>query len=293
VFRWAGAALAGLVVVGAAAWFSGGAPSRFSPEAQRVARYLDYDSGHDQYRFGTCFLTGFDWAWTQFDQRVCLADVPGKPALLVLGDSHAAHLWWGLNTVYADANVMQATSSGCKPVLTQRPRQYPGCARLMAYMLRDFLPVHHVDAVVLEARWDEGDLDSLSATLQWLRDHQTPVILLGPMLQYDAPLPRLLAVSIRDGDPNVPRAHRVPSFWRLDQQMQALARDVWKVPYVSMIRLLCEGERCREYAAPEVPLQLDYGHLTEEGSVLVARRLRDRCALRVPERNRSCQPTSD
>jgi hypothetical protein len=246
-----------------------------------VAGYLDDDSGHDRYRFGKCFMAAFDWELTEFDARTCLAEAPGKPTFVVLGDSHAAHLWWGLNAVYPDANVMQATSVGCKPVLTQRPRQYPGCSRLMAHMLRDFLPRHHVDSVLLGAHWDEGDLDSLSSTLQWLRDHHTTVILLGPMLQYDSPLPRLLAVSIRDRDPNVPRVHRVAGFWRLDERMAALARDAWKVPYVSMIRLLCDGDRCTEYAAPQVPLQADYGHLTEEGSVFVARKLRDSGALRA------------
>jgi peptidoglycan/LPS O-acetylase OafA/YrhL len=280
LFRYAGVAVAGMAILGAIALWSNGLANRFSPEAQGVARYLEVETGHNQYRNGTCFMAVADWDLGQFDSRDCLPDAAGKATYLILGDSHAAHLWWGMNLVYPDANVMQATSVGCKPVLEQRPRQFPGCTRLMSYMLEKYLPTHHVDTVILEARWESDDLPSLSRTLDWLRSQHVHVVLLGPMLQYDAPLPRLLAMGIRQHDPLLPRVHRVMAFSALDVQMAGLARSDWRVPYVSMIDLLCEGDDCLQYAAPGIPLLSDYGHLTEEGSTLVARKLREGGRLR-------------
>jgi peptidoglycan/LPS O-acetylase OafA/YrhL len=282
VFRVAATAIAGVAIFGGALWLSHGLPGRFPADAQKVASYLEGDSGdagHDFYRHGKCFMTDLDWDLQRFDPRECLAQVPGKPTYLILGDSHAAHLWWGLNKAYPDASVMQATATGCKPVLHQRPRQHPGCTRLMTYILGDYLVHHHVDALWLEGRWEADDLPSLAATLDWLRAHQVRVTLFGPMLQYDSPLPRLLAMSLRDGDPSIPVAHLIPAFWSLDDRMAALARNTWKVPYVSMIRLLCKGRDCLQYAGAGVPLQSDYGHLTEDGSVRVAKMLRDEAHL--------------
>jgi peptidoglycan/LPS O-acetylase OafA/YrhL len=279
VFRLALAGLASIALVGSLALCWHGIPSRFSVEARRVASYRDEHSD-EQYRTGTCFMTPRNWTLDEFDARTCMPDDGKKPKLLILGDSHAAHLWWGMNIVLPEWNVMQATSAGCKPVVEQRPRQFPGCTRLMDYVLKTYLPSHRVDTLLLEAHWDPGDVPSLSQTMDSLRSQHVHVVLLGPMLQYDAPLPRLLAMSMMQEDPSIPAVHRVTAMSLLDGQMADAARGQWQVPYVSMIQLLCDGDVCLQYAGPSVPLLSDYGHLTKEGSILVAKKLRDEGWLR-------------
>ena len=274
VFAVAGAGIAALSLAGGALWLSGGIPKRFSPEARRVADYMDADSGHDFYRSNQCFMLTMDWPLPKFNVDECLKHDGHKPSILILGDSHAAHLWWGLHSAYPEADVMQATSVGCKPVTRQRPRQFAGCTRLMTFMLQEYLPTHHVDVVLVEAHWDADDIPSLTDTIVWLHSLNVPVVVLGPMLQYDAPLPRLLAISMRDNDPSIPRQHRLSLLEDLDAKMAALAGSTWHVPYLSLLDILCHGGQCLQYAAPGVPLQVDYGHLTEEGSVLVAKKIR-------------------
>jgi len=61
----------------------------------------------------------------------------------------------------------------------------------------------------------------------------------------------------------------------LDEQMALLASTEWKVPYISYFKMLCPNDVCLEYAGKDVPIQFDYGHLTSEGSMLVATRLKD------------------
>jgi peptidoglycan/LPS O-acetylase OafA/YrhL len=279
IFRLATAGIGALAVVSASAVLSHGLPKRFTPEAQQIAGYLDESSLQEQYRTGTCFMTDRTWEWERFHSRECMPEDSGKRTLLILGDSQAAHLWWGMNRVFSERNVGQATSAGCKPVLEQRPRQFPGCTRLMNYVLREYLPKHPVDTLLLSARWDANDLPSLAQTLTWLVSQRVHVVLVGPMVQYDAPLPRLLAMSIRQNDPSIPLIHRAKFVSSLDAQMAEAARTEWRVHYVSMVDLLCVADRCLQYATDGIPLLSDYGHLTKEGSVLVAEKLRSQGSL--------------
>ena len=100
-------------------------------------------------------------------------------------------------------------------------------------------------------------------------------ILFGPVVQYDSPLPRLLAISIKKSDASYPAAHRIAASRNLDRKMAALAANSWHVEYVSYYKALCDGSACMEYAAPDVPLQADTTHFTSLGSVVFAGKLKD------------------
>jgi hypothetical protein len=151
----------------------------------------------------------------------------------------------------------------------------------MNYVLKEYLPSHRVDAVLIEAHWNDGDLEGVGETIAWLHQNRIRTILVGPIVQYDASLPRLLALAISHEDPLLPKRHLQKFVEPLDRQMALLARDTWHVPYISIYDLLCSNGACTEYAAQGVPLLSDYGHLTKAGSVLAARRIDALGVLRV------------
>jgi peptidoglycan/LPS O-acetylase OafA/YrhL len=273
LFQGAMAAIAVATVFSLFVTTTHGMPSRFPLKAREVAEYESPDP-INIYRNGVCFITASNMALSSFPFATCLPDEPTEKKYLLVGDSHAAALWWGLDHVFAGDNVMQVNASGCKPVLHQRPRQFAACTALMDYAYRQYLPVHRVDAVLIAAHWDEGDLPSLGETLAWLRQQHIPVVLLGPIVQYDSSLPRLLALSISRNDPQMPRRHRLLDIEPLDRKMAALAAGEWHTPYISMYDNFCIQGTCTEYAAAGVPLQSDYGHLTREGSILAAQRIK-------------------
>ena len=271
-----GAAVAVLLlgITSASVVASEGAPWRFPAEARAVAAYT-HGEPHDkvdQHRSGTCFISSTTATLRDFSVETCLPEKAGQKKMLLLGDSHAASLWWGFDQVLPGINVMQATAAGCKPVLTQRPRQFAGCTAIMDYAIKEYLPSHEVSAVLMEAHWNDGDLAGLAETIEWLQRRKVAVILFGPFIQYDSPLPRLLAMGISRNDPLLARRHMVPQYQLLDGQMAKLAKH-WGVPYVSLFDLFCDQEGCTQYAAPQVPMQSDYGHLTKAGSILTARRV--------------------
>jgi hypothetical protein len=270
VFRAALAAAVVLAVLGGSALAFHGFPSRYSPEAVRVAAYMDVRA---PYREGTCFITSSDKI-QDFDAATCLREDSVKKNYLLIGDSHAAQLWYGLSTVLDTVNIMQATASGCKPTVEQPMTGESRCRQLMNYVFQDYLSTHkQVDTLLIAGRWESNDLPRLARTIDWAKSHGMRVIVFGPMLQYDSALPRLLATSIKSNDPALPFAHRVDQYVRLDRQMAGLAAKDWQVRYISYFKALCNSDSCVEYVNGDVPLQSDYSHLTKEGSVWLVTKL--------------------
>jgi peptidoglycan/LPS O-acetylase OafA/YrhL len=275
LFRVTAIATVAVIAGSAALVASQGLPSRFTQQAEAVAVYLDRDpiDSRDHYRNGICFIFAESATLQDYSVHTCLPDSDKRMRFLVLGDSHAASMWWGFDQSLADVNVMQATAAGCKPVLNQRPRQRAGCTQIMNYALKEYLPSHSVDAVLIEAHWEQSDFAGIGETIDWLHQKGIPTILIGPIVQYDSPLPRLLAISINQNDPALPQRHLLSFVEPLDRQMATMSRDTWHVPYISLYDLFCGGGSCMKYAAPGVPVQYDYGHFTKAGSVLAAQRI--------------------
>ena len=249
-----------------------GMPSRFPADAVRVASYLDYNTT-DELRIGSCFITP-KYQFTDFQPATCLREDDTKKNYLLLGDSHAAHLWYGLSSTLSGVNVMQASASSCRPTLEQPKVSAESCRELMNYVFTNYLASHHVDVLLLSCRWAKEDVPRLTQTLAWLKQRDIQVIVFGPIVQYDSPLPRLLATSIKNTEPGMAYQHRVAESGELDREMLKLAATDWKVRYISLVNTMCNSASCVEYAPDGVPMQYDSGHLTRDGSVLVAQRLR-------------------
>jgi peptidoglycan/LPS O-acetylase OafA/YrhL len=267
------AAVAAMVpfTLGAAMLALHGLPSRYPAEAVRVAAYLDNHS-EQAYRSGTCFIAN-SYTFKDFDQATCLHQETGKPNVLLVGDSHAAMLWYGLSNTFTDVNLMQATASGCKPTLEPARGDESRCRNLIDFIFHDYVASHHVDTILLSARWVDADIPRLTRTITFLKQRGLKVVVFGPIVQYDAALPRLLAASLKENNPGLPNHHRVKSYERLDTKMDVLAREQWKVPYISFFKLLCTPSSCVEYANSGAPIQADYDHLTQDGSLLIAQKL--------------------
>jgi hypothetical protein len=275
LFRLVGAGVLATTLLSVGVFIFRGFPGRWPAEALRVASYLKYT--HEYMREGTCFVGEEN---ERFDATRCLQDVPGKKTLLLVGDSHAADLWYGLSATLRDVNLMQATASRCKPVMEEARTiraldrisdQFGQCRNLMEFVYKDYLPKNHLNALLISASWDKGDFPELSRTLNWVTGHGVKVVLFGPKVEYDLALPRLLALSIRDMNPNLVSAHRIVRH-DLDKDMASLTERYPGVRYVSLIEALCGGESCLD-VSEGVPLEFDSGHYTKEGSLLVAQRI--------------------
>ena len=233
-----------------------------------ILAYQNYDAAHSM-RDGTCFLTSGSDDFAIYDKNTCLALKPGQKTFLVVGDSHAAHLWPGLQAVFQNVNFLQATASGCKPVVGSSGARR--CTALIQFIFDKFLPHNHLDGIILSARWEKLDLAKVRETTEALRPYADKIFVFGPIVEYDRPLPRILALGLGSNEFEFAAKYRRSEQGETDQAFAAaLSND--PAVYLSVYRALCSPQ-CVVWAKKDVPLQFDYGHLTREGSMYLAARL--------------------
>ncbi len=238
---------------------------RVPPRVEEIVRFFRYDP-QAAFRSGSCFLEGNA---QKFDPGTCLEISSTKPNYVLLGDSHAAHLYAGLSANKA-VNVLQATASGCKPIVGTTGEDR--CTHLMSMMLKDFLPKHHFDTIVISARWKDEDIPGLLKAIKQLKPHASRIVVSGPIVEYDMALPRILAKAVYDNDPALTTKHRLTAQPGIDAKLRdAVAPTGAK--YVSMYDAVCPNKDCIVWAAENEPLQFDYGHLTADGSRLAIARV--------------------
>jgi hypothetical protein len=145
----------------------------------------------------------------------------------------------------------------------------------MNYIFHTYLPSHPLQGLLLEARWKPADMAGVTETIEWARQHQVPVTVVGPVAEYDAPLPRLLAYSIAWNQPGLAGKHRLAYSPAMDTLMQSMDANTWHIPYISLYKAICDQQGCIEYAdsAHEIPLMRDGDHFTEYGSAFIVKRL--------------------
>lgn len=261
-----GVATAGLAGAALALILSGGWPQRFSERGRTIAAAMDYPLDA-AFRSGECFIHHRS---QQFEAEACLETGKGRSQVLLVGDSHAAHLAPGLRKSFPGSAISQVTAAGCRPAITYKPGRYPFCTQLMVWALDDYVAKSRPDLVVLAARWEDDDLAALGDLLGALRDKGQAVLVVGPAAEWAQFVPRLLALGHERGQMTaLPDRLRLPSRQALDQRMARLAAEAGAA-YVSLHAIQCDPQ-CRYFGPSGVPLVVDDAHFTQEASVLFAR----------------------
>jgi peptidoglycan/LPS O-acetylase OafA/YrhL len=219
----------------------------------------------------SCFLNSRNDELRLFNRDTCLALSPDLPNYIVIGDSQANDLMVGLKATFPTINFLQATASGCKPVLGQEGK--PRCRQLIDMILVEFLPERKVDRILLSARWTPEDLPYLQRTVQELAALGIPLTVFGPRVEYKHDLPWVLAVSMLQHDPALVALNRKPEQRQTDELFAQGMADL-NVRYVSLYRALCTQSDCKTTDNTGIPLAFDYGHFTRTGSLYVAEQVK-------------------
>ncbi|MGJ5176984.1 acyltransferase family protein [Bradyrhizobium oligotrophicum] len=243
-----------------------GFPGRFSPQQRAIADFLGYD--HERiYEGNTCFLS----PGQAFEalQPTCLAKGTG-PNILLWGDSHAAHLAYGLKRALPQATLLRATMAQCvsynEPGQSETCRTYNG--RLPG-LVRDLGP----DIVILSGNWTRTAMApaaraSLLAMIRTIVDAGSKIVVIGPSPQFDRPVPHLLIAAQRFGVAT--DGHMPPWLDEVDAYLSGLLKDMPQTDYVSLHALLCPENHCLLQTSDGAPLAWDEGHFTAQGSELAA-----------------------
>ncbi len=250
------AALVGLALLLA---FNQGWPTRFSERSQALAAASDHPI-NDVFRSGTCFIYHRSQS---FDTEECLVGRRIGPSVLLMGDSHAAHLAPGLHENFPGSSISQVTATGCRPVFDQPETRYSFCPQVMD-LGWTYAEKQDVDLIVLAARWEEGDLPALEQTLRKLKDQGQDVLLVGPAAEWKKFVPRLLALEHIRGQPGIADRMLIGERRELDAMIAQIASQTG-TDYFSLYSSQCEV-KCQYFDDSGTPLVVDNNHFTREAS---------------------------
>lgn len=241
---------------------------QFTVDQIRYENYLSY--GNRYFRSGECFLSSKANDFRFFNQEKCITAKPNTYNILLIGDSHAAHWYSALEAgLKHNQTLTQVTSSGCKPLVPVEGAKR--CTDLMSWAFKGLITQHKFDKIILAGRWKDSDLKRIPQTLTSLRNHVALVEFIGPVVEYDHPLPWLLA-KLGNSDKLMNYAN-----YNEKKQLDTLLKEVVtknKGKYRSVIDVICTTEKsCQHTSSDNTPLQFDFGHLTHEGAAFILKNI--------------------
>ena len=229
------------------------------PAVAKVAAYQSFDStpaGRAQFDLDRCFVipTGRPY------DPACLVPATDRPNIMLVGDSHAGQLSLALRQAMPAAHLVQATAAGCRPLL-----EGPGLAACRAIVTAAFRSVdlRKIGTVVLAGRWFSEDMPALVKTIAYLRTHGPQVVIVGPVVEYDADVPDALARAMLAHDFARLETLRIADRAPLDARMRQLIPPTG-AHYVSWFAIECPQGRCRRFSTSGGPLHMDRTHVTPE-----------------------------
>lgn len=249
--------------------------STAAEEIAETAEYSEAASYEEQFRRGTCFFSGKETgAFDTYDKDVCATPDADALNVLVVGDSHGAMWWRALDLAYPEANVMQATASGCFGLVSGGGED--DCLELRDWVWDDLIPSGAVDVVVLAGRWQSGTLPAVEKSISALEAQGVRTVVMGPTVEYDGDLPLLLARSVQshsDFDFETLRVHQRDA---VNAEARTIAESAGADAFIDVIDVLCgDSPECVLQTPDGTPMQFDYGHLTLPGTEWVIGEVRD------------------
>ncbi len=169
----------------------------------KLVNYQNKDK-EEQFNTGKCYLYSKS-QYEDFSSQECLSISDTKRNILLIGDSHAAQFSLNLNE-YLDSlnmNLLQATTSYCYPFLNPRGRDEN--AKLVEYVLTDFIPEHSskIDLVIISANWVDNQVYSndelqikIVELINYLKQNNIKVKMIGQTENYSNPFPFILGKQL-------------------------------------------------------------------------------------------------
>lgn len=247
----------------------------FKPFAVEIANYeKNKVNKARQFRLDTCFIGGVNSGVGGLNKQECLNIVAGKRNVLLIGDSHAAQFSLSLRSTFGthNVNLIQATSSGCLPIL--RSNGSDGCSGLMKYIYDDFLVnnASRIDGVIIGANWnrigENGDkrklLLDIAMTLTHIKKLNIPVIVIGQNEVYTSSYPSIIAKEYQYGI-NVSKNF-------LDKDAYVLNAFLLKGLGSSYIDII-NSINFPPLLMGKIPYMFDENHFTEYGADLALRKI--------------------
>ena len=236
------------------------------PMNDQAKLYAEFDPKISQsaMRPGSCFLTSRYNSISFFRKDQCLNIATDRPNVLLLGDSHAAQYIEAIKILNPKANIMQATSSGCLPILNTVGERR--CVDIWNLATLTFLPKNSVDLVILSGRWGRGDGSRAFGTAKYLLKFSKKVLIIGPNEEFTTMMPRAIIKASIMGDMSLVHRFENPLPREVDKEFAFLARLNPAIVYISFFKTMCTPV-CPIFSSTGDPLDFDNNHLSLSASI--------------------------
>lgn len=245
-------------------------------------QFLNYSEMADFEDYATppeCSLGLERNSFDMFDKEACLRLDETKPNYILMGDSHAGHLWRALSESYSDINILPVISSGCRPTIGFEGAKR--CTDLTRYIFEDYLLENSVNGIILSSRWDQRSVESIEGTVRHLTQFVENVVIVGPTVEYLHDLPLILGAKNFENTPDLDRLAGPYLDLGLIELSKLFEERLADEPaqFVSVFDTLCSGKFCKTISDTGEPMLFDYGHMTVSGSRTFLKLLRNNNSL--------------
>ncbi|MEP2830250.1 acyltransferase family protein [Parvibaculum sp.] len=196
------------------------------------------------------------------------------PAVALIGDSHASHIYPGLIAEFPDVDFRLYGAGGCRVLRNVNTRESkPDCAIVGPFFYDTVLPGQKFDGVILSGRWEMADVEPLAESIEYISRYADDVVVLGPVPRYKVNLPEALAIWKGEYSRKFFDLNEDATVAGIDDALAARLAGSGAT-YISLYRGLCRDRKCRLFGeGGKSPLQWDKAHLTVAGSHFVASEL--------------------
>ncbi|WIO45500.1 acyltransferase family protein [Klebsiella electrica] len=207
---------------------------------------------------GNCFISSENDNNSKIDDK-CITLSKEKENILLIGDSHAAEIAGSLRNAFSEYNVLQATASGCMPVLN--PVGEKRCTTIINYIYNNFLKKNKVDYVFISAYWgaseDELLYEKLTKTINSLSEAK--VFIIGQTKSFSMPFYKI-AQKVQEADIEKLTQYRSKN---ANEKLKGILSGI-DASYIDIYDINCKASDCKYFDKNNIPMFFDDNHLTME-----------------------------
>ena len=164
---------------------------------------------------------------------------------------------------------------GCNAILTPRRHSAarPHCAALLEAAKKHVAENENIKTVALAAAWRGLTIQEISDLIQWARDLDKDVILIGQRIVWSERVPLMASSSssISHAQNKAQQLIMDGTSKRTETQREHFEG---RVPYVDFVRLQCGGGFCPIFTDDNEVIYVDRLHLSRAGIEWIAERLK-------------------
>ena len=190
----------------------------------------------------------------------------GRPDLVLLGDSHAEHFYYGL--VISQPNLNIAYYSKGKPFLSN-----PEYRDIFSELSEN----NHAQGVVVAMDYrnipQQEIRDELSELIEFLISSNKQVLILGDNPYFDVPIGTCIYYRLEDNPCIQNKGEMLYTPDHYNDILTDLSQN-YSVPYIDIFNAFCEKSKCSSFDRKGFALYSDQVHLNESGSLIAAEYLK-------------------